>query len=452
MAAVKRRRLRLLGAITGSAVLLLLLLVAALHAPPVKRFVLSQVTRLLADSQIVFTARRLDYNLFNLSLVLEDVTLRAVGADEAPAFAHIDRATVDLSLLRLLRMQYVVEQGSVTRPTIHVVLDDSGRSNLPQLPESEETSAEPVDYLIRQFSITDAQMRFEDRRQRLDVRLPVTRIDVQGQQISRHHVRLAAGGGQVRLQDRQADIERIAGDLVIDRDAIRVNQLEVGATGTRVALSGTLMEFENPRYDLALNADLDVEPLAMFAGVPDAAGGSVRAEVTARGPLETLTAEATRERHRLELSQSREACSSLRRPPTIGQRSRLGSRNWQSRRPSATSTAQGAIALNADAGTSQLDVDLRALDLDHLMRALDLPYVAATRAGGRITARWPGLEYARADGDGQITLTPTRTGSVTERPSGGRQTDRRGTRSARGARYPGTPRAGRGAGWPRHAR
>ena len=98
----------------------------------------------------------------------------------------------------------------------------------------------------------------------------------------------------------------------------------------------------------------------------------------------------------------------MQEPPTIGQRSRLGSRNWQSRRPSATSEAQGAIALNADAGTSQIDVDLRALDLDHLMRALDLPYVVASRAGGRITARWPGLEYARADGDGQLTLTPTR--------------------------------------------
>ena len=96
-----RRRLRLLGVIAGGAVLLLLLLVAALHTPPVKRYVLSRVTSLLADSQIAFTAQRLDYNLFNLSLVLQNVTLRAVGAEAAPAFAHIDRATVDMSLLAL---------------------------------------------------------------------------------------------------------------------------------------------------------------------------------------------------------------------------------------------------------------------------------------------------------------------------------------------------------------
>ena len=195
----RRHRLRRLAVIAGGAVLLVLLLVAGLHTPPAKRYVLSQVTRLLADSQIAFTAQRLDYNLFNLSLVLQDVTLRAVGAEDMPAFAHIDRATVDMSLFALLRGQYVIERGTVTRPTIHVVLDEGDRSNLPQLPSREDAGAraEPIDYLIRQFSISDAQLRFEDRRQRLDVRLPVTSIEVQGQQVSRHRVRLTAGGGQV---------------------------------------------------------------------------------------------------------------------------------------------------------------------------------------------------------------------------------------------------------------
>ena len=84
----------------------------------------------------------------------------------------------------------------------------------------------------------------------------------------------------------------MVGDLVIDRDAIRVERLELGATGTSVTLSGTLMQFENPRYDLALNADFDVEQLAVLAGLPEPAGGAVRAEVTARGPLEALIAEA----------------------------------------------------------------------------------------------------------------------------------------------------------------
>ena len=406
----RRRRLRILGVIAGSAVLLLLLLLAALHTPPVKRYVLSQVTRLLADSQIAFTAQRLDYNLFTLSLVLQDVTLRAVGADDAPAFAHIDRGTVDLSLFALLRGQYVIERGTITRPTIHVVLDEGDRHNLPRLPQRADTGerAEPIDYLIREFSISDAELRFEDRRQRLDAHLPVSSIDVQGQQVSRHRVRLTAGGGQVRLQDRHADIARVAGDLVIDRDAIRVEELELGATGTRLTFSGSLTEFENPRYDMALNADFDVEQLATLAGIPDPAGGSVRVKATARGPLETLTAQAHvngadlsfRHLERLQLV----AEASYDRAAQQARLARL-----EVTGPVGNIEAQGLIALNADAGISQLGADVGALDLDHLTRALELPYVAATRASGRITAQWPALGYERADGDARLTLTPTRT-------------------------------------------
>ena len=405
-----RRRLPVLSVVAGGVVLLVFLLVAALHTPPAKRFVLSQVTSLLADSQIAFTARRVDYNLLNLSLVLQDVTLRAVGADDLPAFAHLDRATVDMSLLALLRGRYVVERGTVTHPTVHVVLDEGDRSNLPQLPQRDDAGerAEPIEYLIRRVSISDAQLRFEDRRQGLDIRLPVNSIEVQGQQVSQHRVRLTAGGGQVRLLDRQADIERVSGELVIDRDAIRVEQLDLGATGTSVTLSGTMVQLDDPRYDIALAANFDVTQLAVLAGIPDPAGGSVRAEVTARGPLGTLTAEArvsgTDLSFRdLEGVQLVAQMSYVR----VAQQARLA--RLEVTGAVGSIDAQGIIALNTDAGASQFDADVAALDLDMLMRALAMPYVAATSARGRIIAQWPGLEYERADFDAQLTLTPTRT-------------------------------------------
>ena len=418
---LRGRRRRALGVIAASAVFLLVLLVTALHTPPVKRYLLSQVTHLLADSQIQLTVQRLDYNLLDLSLVLQDVTLRAAGA-EYPPFAHIDRATVDMSLFALLRGQYVVEQGTLTRPRVHVVLDEGDRANLPKLPPREDADerAEAIDYLIRKFSIADAELHFEDRRQRLDVRLPVSRIEVQGQQVSRHRVHVTAGGGQVWLQDRQADIVRVSGDLVIDRDAIRVEKMELGATGTSITLSGSMAPFEDPRYDVALNADFDVEQLAVLAGMPDPTGGAIRAEVTARGPLKMLTAEARvtgtdlsfRDLERVRLI----AQTTYDRAAQQVRLARL-----EVAAPVGNIDAQGIIALNTDAGTSQLDVDVGALDLDRLMRALALPYVAATRARGRLTARWPALEYKRAAGDGQLTLTPTRTApSRNVLPVGGR--------------------------------
>jgi Omp85 superfamily domain len=232
------------------------------------------VTTHLASSQVVFTAQHLDYNLFELSLDLQDVTLPALGAEDAPPFAHIARATVDMSLLPLLRGRYVVEEGAITRPTVHVVLE-ADRSNLPQFPEQpKEEPSEPIDYFIRQLSVSDAEVRFEDRRHQLGVRLPMPIIDVRGQMVSQDRVRLLAGGGQVRLHERQANIERVVGDVVIDRDGIRVEQLELGAAATSVTLSSSMVRFEDPRYDLTLGGDFDIEQIAVLAGLPETATGT----------------------------------------------------------------------------------------------------------------------------------------------------------------------------------
>ena len=169
---------------------------------------------------------------------------------------------VDLSLFPLLRKQYVVERGSVTRLTIHVVLDEAVAPTSRSCRESEETSAEPVDYLIRQFSISDAQMRFEDRRQRLDVRLPVTASTCRGNRSAgiayacrRRRPGPAPGsaGGHRAYRGRPGDRPR--------RNPRATNWS--WAPPERASPSpARSMQFENPRYDLALNADVDVEPLA----------------------------------------------------------------------------------------------------------------------------------------------------------------------------------------------
>ncbi|HEX5107881.1 MAG TPA: translocation/assembly module TamB domain-containing protein [Vicinamibacterales bacterium] len=406
---MKRARLRLLCVVVGSVLLLLVLVISALHTSPVKRYLLSRVTTLLADSGIGLVVGQLDYNLFALTLSVEGVTLRALAAPDAPPFAHIDHADVDVGLLALLRGRYVVERGSIIRPSIHVVFDETGRSNLPQFPKDpDEEPAEPIDYLVWQFSISDAGLQLEDRRQPLYASLPVSSIEVAGEQVSRHRVRITSGGGQLRLQDRQMDIGRIASDLVIRRDSLSVERLELAATGLTAAVSGTLTTFADPRYDIVLDARFDVERLGVLAGLGDPVGGAVQANLTARGRLEELAADAhvigTDLKFRSLDGVQLTADASYER---ASQRARVTQLEMTG--PQGHLAGQGDIALEPAAGTSQLALTLQDLNLDRVTRALAAPIVAATRVKGRITAQWPALDYERADGDARLTFTPTRT-------------------------------------------
>ena len=55
-----------------------------------------------------------------------------------------------------------------------------------------------------------------------------------------------------------------------------------------------------------------------------------------------------------------------------------------------------------------MSLSASAVNVEALMRALELSQAVASRADVRVEARWPGLQYASATGQGQVFLTPTR--------------------------------------------
>jgi outer membrane protein assembly factor BamA/autotransporter translocation and assembly factor TamB len=80
----------------------------------------------------------------------------------------------------------------------------------------------------------------------------------------------------------------------------------------------------------------------------------------------------------------------------------------------------GTVAIDASE-RSQVQADINNVDAEWLMRTLKLPYSIASRVAGKVRAEWPGLEYLKAGGTGDATLTPT-AGQATRStmPVGGR--------------------------------
>lgn len=405
-----RRALRLAASITGALILLLIVALLALHTERAKRYVLAQATEWLAQEEIDFHASRLDYNLFRLTVRLQDVTLRTLGPNDAP-FAKIAEVALDLSPLDLLRGRYVVQEGTIVRPEIYVAIDEKGHSNIPRVtaepaPKEPPDAETPLDYLIETFSIVDARIRYEDRRQALDLSLPVRSIEIDGSRIPRRHtLRLDAGPGRVELDERSAAIDHIRGDLALDAGAIAVRRLELAVAGSTFELTGSVADFDAPRSDLALAANLDVTKLAAFAGVAEPIGGTLRANLTARGPLEALAVEADvkgdalsfRDLPVLQLD-AQAVYDASARQVRLDRLAAVSS--------AGTVRAQGLVA--TDAGDSRLDVHLESLDLGHLTDALALPYRVASRVDGQAGAFWPALDYERAAGRAVLKLTPTR--------------------------------------------
>ena len=183
----RRQIRRVLVIACASLGLLLLAAVAIIHTPLVTRYVLGQVTQLLAAQQIVVTTDELDYNLFDLSLSLRDAVVRAADPPDGPPFASIARARVDLSLFQLLRGHYVVESAVLDGLTVHYFVREDGTDNLPRPLRTPDAPTEPIAYLIDSLSTQDASVRYEDRLRRVDVTLPIARLAIDGNRMSGRH-------------------------------------------------------------------------------------------------------------------------------------------------------------------------------------------------------------------------------------------------------------------------
>jgi len=414
-----RRVLTWLGVLVGVLAATAAMVVVGLHTPAGRRFVLSRVTQLLASQQIALRADQLSFNLLDLSLNLQDVTVASPQASQDPPFAVISRLAADVSLLDLVGGRYVVESATMEGVTLHYVVHADGTDNVPRSPGDPDAPSEPLDYLIASLAVSNAHVRYENRAQQIDASVPVRSMSVKGNRLTdRHAVSLIAADGEVQASGRRARLDHLSADLDAGDDDLRVAHATVDAEGSHAELRGTLANFSKPQLDIRLRTTIDVPRAAAAAAIGEAPGGDVTVEASARGAADALEVDARIEGRDLTF-RTLGGTSLDAHVNYDGSNRQVTTNDLQLRAPWGSITGRGVVSM-ADAQSS-VSLSASAVDVETLMRALALPQAAASRADARVEARWPGLQYASATGQGQLFLTPTRArASRSTLPLGGR--------------------------------
>jgi outer membrane protein assembly factor BamA/autotransporter translocation and assembly factor TamB len=232
--------------------LVVVILFFTIHTRPVRRYAVNKVTALLAQKQIELQTDELSYNLLKASLDLRNVRVRSATFPDAPVFATIARARINLSLPDLLRGRYVVESGSVEGVNVHYFVDEQGRDNLPRPLTDPNKPNEPIDYLISALNISNARVRYENRAEHIDAELPVSSADVTGNRLTdRQHVTLRVAEGRVRVKDRTTPLDRLLGEIEWDDEEVAVERLELDSEGSRAELVNVVYDLMQRRADIS---------------------------------------------------------------------------------------------------------------------------------------------------------------------------------------------------------
>lgn len=378
-----------------------------------ERYALQKLQELLRQRGVELRASSVSYNLGDLSATLRDVEVRSAAAPDLPAVVSAGFVQVDIGLRALLRGSFVVQKIWIEDFKLHVAIDEQGRSNIPQLPESEPSEEPLPDFLIEFLRATAGSFTYEDRGRGVAVELPLWKLSITGDGDTwAHEVRFdLERSGTVRIEERTLPVDGISLDAGWKKETVRLNGFVLQAGGSRVEATGDIDGFGNPAVDLELSGVVDLEEVARFAASPEQIGGTLRLKVRAAGKLDGIkvTSNVTGE----ELSavgfrRGRLAASSTY--DAAGERLELSSLSLRS--PTGNVAASGTFALAQGAGESRLTARADALDVEVITRRLNLPVQIASSGSARMDARWQGIEFKKAEGSASVRLAAAREGAA----------------------------------------
>jgi outer membrane protein assembly complex protein YaeT len=404
----------------GVVVAVVILAIGALQTPPARRYILGEVTTLLAAEDITFSAESFRYNLLDLSTDLQHVRIKSSRVPDAPAFLEIDRAHIDLSSWKAVRGRYVVQRATAEGVRLHYFVDEQGVDNLPHPVSDPNQPSKPLDYLIADLKVPDAQLRYENRAQQIDVTIPHASLAMQGHALTgRHTVTIDANGGDARMQQRSAHIDHVNTVLDLGRDDVRIERAEIGAEGAQLNASGSVGPFDRPVIDVDVQATADAERAVEIAKLGEKVSGDIALEGSIKGPVDALTFDGQLRGADVQIRDLNgltiDTAATYRMGDDQVRVSRLHVTG-----PAGTVDGNGSVTFSGT-GASRINANVKALDAESLMRTLQLPYRVASRVDGRVEAQWPGLEFTNAVGQAQLTMTPARpTATASTLPVGGR--------------------------------
>ena len=402
-------KLRVATWVLGGLLGIIVLLVALLHTPPLRRYALRQAIEILGAQGIRFSAADLNYNLLELTATLKNVEVRSTQNPDLPPVLQADSVYVDLSLRKLLQGEYHIEDATVRDPNLHVLITKDGRDNIPRPPKKPDEPQSETQFFIDQLLIESGNLRYEDQRQSLTASLPLTKLTVDGNPLTgNHQIDLQAGStGQVSFETRTLPIRNMTASVLLEENAAEIKSLKVGLQESTVELAGRINNFDDPRFDVRADTTLALGPLTQFAGVNQTVRGDVNVSLAATGPISQLEAKARIDGQDLTIDKLNDVDLKAEAVYDAGSsRARIDSLNITS--PAGVIRGTANLALNAAAGQSTANIVTRNLDLGRLSSTFEAPVRVASRADAKIEARWPALEFQQAAGNATISLAATR--------------------------------------------
>ncbi len=237
-----------------------------------------------------------DYSIrwLPLQIALRDVIVRGREDALAPPLASLPRVEIGVSWRPLLDRKIEITQLILDRPAVYLAVDQSGKSNLPARPASQQPSPSKPQIFIEHATVQGGDLRYADLARKIDVNLPDLRLDVNQRAADQYSGVFGYSRGEITADGRSPLYQSAEINFTATDSGINFESVHVATDTSQLNASGSMRGYSSPKvladYHLMLSAsELHRElPAVPLSGGEIELAGSLSYQAAAGALLQAL--------------------------------------------------------------------------------------------------------------------------------------------------------------------
>jgi translocation and assembly module TamB len=205
-----------------------------------------------------------------LSVDLYGVTVDGAAPYSNPPLLQVAHAQAGLRIVSILRRTWYLDNFSIDHPVVRIFVDSNGRSNLPKLKSSDNSSNTSVfDLGIRHAVLDHGELFYNDKPSALDVDLHDLEFRASyNSSLNQYKGRLAYSNGNVAYGTLHPVAHSLDAQFEATPSMLRLSQAKLAVDTSQLTLSATVDNYSNPKVDGTYDANIDGSQVARMLKEP----------------------------------------------------------------------------------------------------------------------------------------------------------------------------------------
>jgi translocation and assembly module TamB len=230
-----------------------------------------------------------------LHVTLNDVTVRESEANLSRALAILPRVEIGIGWSALLHKKVDLTELILDRPSVNLVVNDSGKSNLPARPSSGMSSTSSLQVNVQHAAIRSGELRYNNLPRKIDADLADFHADVNHNAASgQYSGSLGYSKGEIAVGSYAPLRHDVEVNFVATSERIDFERIHLATASSQLNAKGSVQGYSNPvvqaEYQASLStADLHTElPAVPLSGGAIELAGSLSYDPAAGSGLKAL--------------------------------------------------------------------------------------------------------------------------------------------------------------------